>query len=183
MKGKFLIVCFRDDELACSVLDEVVATIERGRLIDYGRWKSEGGCRLKRIEPCEMNRHPVFLVGESGMNLASFEARDQCTCGEGIIVVTYGSNNIPLGMNFIPPRRFFRGLRLVGGDTIAGLRKVVLLNPAEGRGEGYRKVLVKHVATMIRFSIEIEAADAALFPAPEAACELRQTALATGANA
>ena len=184
MESKFLIVCSRDDELACSVIDQAVGIIERGRSIDYGKWRSEGGCQLKRIEPCEMNRHPVFLISEDiGMNLASFEARDQCTRGEGIIVVSYGSKNIPLNMNFIPPRRFCKGLRLVGGEMIAGLRKVMLLDPAHGRGEGYRKVLIKHAAIAIRISMEIEFAAAALFPDLEAACERRPTTLASPVNA
>jgi hypothetical protein len=184
MVSKLLIACLRNDELACFVLNKAVEAIERDRSIDYGKWKSEGGCRLKRIEPCEMNRHPVLLIGEErDMDLASFEARDQCTRGEGIIVVTHGTKSIPPGLNFIPPYRFFKGLRLVGGENIAGLRKVVLLDPAEGRGEGYRTVLAKHAATAIRISMETEAAAAALFPEPEPARERQPIVLASPINA
>ncbi len=184
MASKLLIACFRGDDLACATLEQAIALIGYARNIDYGnRWKNEAGCKQKCIDPREMNPHPVFLIGEGGMNFASFEARNNCTRGEGIIVVTHGSTNIPLGMKFIPPYRFFKGLRLVDGENIAGLRKVVLLDPAEGRGDGYRRVLTKHAATTISISMETEAAAMALFPDPEAARESRQILAPSSMNA
>jgi len=124
---KTLVACFRHDELACAALAKASQLVEEARGVRYGAWKREVGCRVRRIDQPEMNEHTVYLVGESGMKMDSFELNYQCLPGTGIIVMSYdyGARNFLLGE--LKPRDYFRGV-LSRESDIAGFRKLVIMS-------------------------------------------------------
>jgi hypothetical protein len=141
---KAMIACFGDDELACAALEETVVLAERIRKIKYGRWLNEGGCRLRRVEPPELNRHPVFLMGWWGMDFSSFVARDQCDRGSGIIVMSYGYGSEKFLIDTLKPRNYWRGV-LLSESNVAGFRRLVVIsNNSRFTGDGdYRKLFLR----------------------------------------
>ena len=148
LKGpKVMVACFCDDILACAALDETVGLTERMRKIKYDRWKSEGGCRLKRIEPTELNRHPVFLEGGPGMDLGSFAPRDGCERETGIVVMSFGYGAERFHIGTLKPRNYWRGILSSKGD-IAGFRRLVIVSndPRFMSDESYRRLLNRKIA-------------------------------------
>jgi hypothetical protein len=144
---KGMVACFRDDELASAALEETVDLVERIRKIKYGRWLNEGGCLLRRVEPPELNRHPVFLKGGWGMDLGSFAPRDQCDRGSGIIVMSFGYGSERFLIDTLKPRNYWRGILLSEGNVAGFRRLVVISNDSRFMGDGgYRKLLMRKMA-------------------------------------
>jgi hypothetical protein len=141
---KAMVACFRDDELACAALEETVGLAERIRKIKYGRWLNEGGCRLKRIEPAELNRHPVFLEGELGMDLGSFAPRDGCERETGIVVMSFGYGSERFLIDDLKPRNYLRGI-ILSERSVAGFRRLIVVsNDSRFMSAGsYRKLLMR----------------------------------------
>jgi hypothetical protein len=124
---KTLVACFRHDELARASLIKASQLVEEAYGVRYGDWKCEVGCRVKRIDQPEMNEYPVYLVGEWGMNMSSFEPHYQCLSGTGIMVMSYdyGAKNFLLSE--FKPLDSLRGVLFRGSD-IAGFRKLVIMS-------------------------------------------------------
>ena len=178
-KLKILIACHEGDGPAELVIDRL-ANVLPEKIGQPFVWRGKAACQFARVETVGDNDHPVLLKGLADLDLGSFELSERCAHREGIFIITRGSKNMPLGMALLPPRNYFRGLRLGEREAISGLRKIILLNSVHGRSQYYPKEMVRQAATAIMMCLEREAVESMVFSEPGTERPPRRQALSTG---